>query len=98
MHTFKLTCPFALVLAIVPLAIAAPTSAVHTDPGSDAVVHAVGNVLPDSAVIEDTIVTHSLPTDKIGGSTLKREVSSPCSPLHQEKREMEIVGNNMIFP
>ena len=57
MHAFKLTRPFALVLAIVCLAIAAPTSDVHADPGSDAVVHEVGNV-PDNAVIKDTIVTH----------------------------------------
>ena len=64
MHTFKLTRPFALVLAIVCLAIAVPTSDVH----------AVGNV-PDSAVVKDRIVTHSRaatsPTDKTGGLTQK---------------------------
>ena len=80
MHAFKITRPFALVLAIVCLAIAAPTSDVHADPGSDAVVHAAGNV-PDSAVIKDTIATHltaaTSPTDKTGGSTLKPE-SSEC--------------------
>ena len=77
MHAFKLTRPFALVLAIVCLAIAVPTSDVHADPGSDAVAHAAGN-FPDSAVIEDRIATH-LPaatstTDETGGSTLKRDL------------------------
>ena len=80
MHAFKLTRPFALVLAIVCLAIAVPTSEVHADPGSDAVVHAAGN-FPDSAVIEDRIATN-LPaatstTDETGGSTLKPD--PPCS-------------------
>ena len=82
MHAFKLTRPFALILAIVCLAIAVPTSDVHADPGSDAIVHAAGNV-PDSAVIEDRIATH-LPaatstTDETGGSTLKPD--SECYPL-----------------
>ena len=77
MHAFKLTRPFALVLAIVCLAIAAPTSDVHADPGSDAVIHAAGNV-PDSAVIEDRIATN-LPaatstTDETGGYTLKPDL------------------------
>ena len=70
MHAFKLTRPFALILAIVCLAIAAPTSDVH----------AVGNV-PDSAVIKDRVVTHSRaatsPTDKTGGLTQKPD--SKCN-------------------
>ncbi|EDR03131.1 uncharacterized protein LACBIDRAFT_295327 [Laccaria bicolor S238N-H82] len=70
MHAFNFTRPFALVLAIVCLAIAAPTSDVH----------AAGNV-PDSAVIKDTIATHlpaaTSPTDETGGSTLKPD-SSEC--------------------
>ncbi|EDR01850.1 uncharacterized protein LACBIDRAFT_295528 [Laccaria bicolor S238N-H82] len=91
MHSFKFTRPFALVLAIVCLAIATPTPDVHADPGhgSGAVVHAVGNA-PDSAVIKDTITTHlpaaTSPTDKtLGGSTLEPDSSecfglgSPCS-------------------
>ena len=82
MHAFKLTRPFALILAIVCLAIAAPNSGVHADPGSDAVVHAAGN-FPDSAVIEDRIATH-LPaatstTDETGDSTLKPDLE--CSPI-----------------
>ncbi|EDR03130.1 uncharacterized protein LACBIDRAFT_331789 [Laccaria bicolor S238N-H82] len=85
MHAFSFTRPFALVLALICLAIAAPTSDVHADPVSAAVVHAVGNV-PDSAVIKDAIATH-LPaatssTDKTGGSTLKpdsSEISSLCT-------------------
>ena len=81
MHTFKFPRPFAVVLAI-----AAPTSDVHADPGSDAVVHAAGNV-PKSPVIENTIATHltaaTSPTDKTGGSTLKLDASSQCSPQGQ---------------
>ena len=81
MHAFKPTRPFALILAIACLAIAAPTSDVDAGPGSDAVVHAVGTV-PDSAVIKDTIATYltaaTSPTDKTGGSMLKREASLQC--------------------
>ncbi|EDR01368.1 ectomycorrhiza-regulated small secreted protein [Laccaria bicolor S238N-H82] len=87
MHSFKFTTrPFALVLAIVCLAIATPTPDVHADPGhgSGAVVHAVGNA-PDGAVIKYTITTHlpeaTSPTDKtLGGSTLEPD-SSECFAL-----------------
>ena len=83
MHAFKLTRPFALILGIACLAIAAPTSDVDAGSGSDAVVHAVGNV-PDSAVIKDTIATHltaaTSPTDKTGGSTLKPDSPVICLP------------------
>ena len=77
MHTFKFISPFALILAVVCLAIATPTSDVHADPGSGAVIHAVGNV-PDSAVIKDVVATHlpaaTLTTDETGVST------KPCVP------------------
>jgi len=80
MHAFKFTRPFALILAIVCVAIAAPTSDGYADSGSGAVVHAVGDV-PDSVVVKDAIATH-LPaatstTDEKGGSTLKPD-SSQC--------------------
>ena len=82
MHAFKFTCPFALILATAYLAIAAPTSDVHANAGSGAVVHAVGNV-PDSAAMKDHIATHSpagtSTTDKSGSLTLKVEASSQCS-------------------
>ncbi|EDR05170.1 uncharacterized protein LACBIDRAFT_329967 [Laccaria bicolor S238N-H82] len=82
MHAFNFTCPSALVLAIICLATAVPTSEdIHADPGSGAVIHTVGNV-PESAVIKDTIATTHLtaailPTDETGGSTLKPD-SAQC--------------------
>ena len=82
MHAFKLTRLFALILAIVHLTIAAPTSDIHADSGSDAVVHAEVNLL-NSAVIRDRIATHlaaaTSTTDKTGGSTLKPDPPADCN-------------------
>ena len=82
MHAFKNTRPFALMLPIICLAIAAPTSDIHADSCSDAVVHAEVNV-PDSAVIRDRIATYlaaaTSTTDKTGGSTLKPDPPADCN-------------------